>query len=143
MRSHKSFENALKTGLFADVKNFAGLVWLQFLHYRKIFCMGHFLAYINHILGGGQNFIKIFSGRDKLIHMFYFNLFLLDKLSCITSCCFVVLKKIVLLFKHKMFFNLFCKKDTVNAGRNILIKSNLLNSFCHFIKMIFRKGILL
>ncbi len=37
---------------------------------EKIFCMGHFLAYINHILGGGQNFIKIFSGRDKLLHSF-------------------------------------------------------------------------
>ncbi len=34
---------------------------------EKIFCMGHFLAYINHILGGGLNFIKIFSGRDKLM----------------------------------------------------------------------------
>ncbi len=49
---------------------------LQFLCGRnfciteKIFCMGHFYAYINHILGGGQNFIEICSGREKLISIY-------------------------------------------------------------------------
>ena len=46
---------------------------------EKIFCMGHFLAYINHNLGGGQNFIKIFSGRDKLMYILHIFIFIYMK----------------------------------------------------------------
>ena len=39
---------------------------------EKIFCMGHFLAYMNHILGGGQNFINFFKKRDRLMYIVQF-----------------------------------------------------------------------
>ena len=60
MRSHKSFENALKTGLFADVKNFAGLVWSQFLHYRKNILHGSFFGIYKPHFGWGPKFYQIF-----------------------------------------------------------------------------------
>ena len=60
LRSHKSFENALKTGLFADVKNFAVLVWSQFLHYRKNILHGSFFCIYKPHFGWGPKFYQIF-----------------------------------------------------------------------------------